>query len=87
MARKYVWWLTPVEVGARPNLAITQTMEIGDFKDHRRLEASLGFDRLAQALRAAEPGRFSARSWAYWHYRLGLANPGRVPPMPRRRFD
>ena len=87
MARKYVWWLTPAEVGARPNLVITQTMEIGDFEDHRRLEASLGFDRLVQALRAAEPGRFSPRSWAYWHYRLGLAKPGRVPPMPRRRFD
>jgi hypothetical protein len=87
LARKYVWWLTPEEVKARPNLAITQTMEFGVFEDHRRLEASLGFDRLAQALRTAEPGRLSPRSWSYWHYRLGLAKPGRVPPIPRRRFD
>ena len=87
LARKYLWWLSPAEVGARPDLAITQTMELGDFDDQRRLEASLGRDRLAQALRGAGAGRLSARSWAYWHYRLGLAKPGRVPPLPRRRLD
>lgn len=87
LARKYVWWLSPAEVRARPDLAITQTMELGDFDDQRRLEASLGRDGLAQALRGAAAGRLSARSWAYWHYRLGLAKPGRVPPLPRRRLD
>ena len=84
LARKYVWWLSPREVGARPDLAITQTMDLGDFEDQRRLEAALGRQRLAQALQRAEAGRLSARSWAYWHYRLGLARPGRVPPPPRR---
>jgi len=87
LARKYVWWLSPAQAGARPELAITQTMELGDFEDQRRLEASLGRDGLAQALRGAAAGRLSARSWAYWHYRLGLAKPGRVPPLPRRRLD
>ena len=74
------------EAAARPDLAITQTMELGDFEDQRRLEASLGRDALAQALRGAGAGRLSARSWAYWHYRLGLAKPGRIPPLPRRRL-
>ena len=86
LARKYVWWLAPAEVEARPGLAVTQTMELGDFADQRRLEAALGREWLAQALQGAEAGRLSARSWAYWHYRLGLARPGRVPPMPRRKF-
>ena len=84
LARKYVWWLSPREVGARPDLAITQTMDLGDFEDQRRLEAALGRQRLAQVLQRAEAGRLSERSWAYWHYRLGLARPGRVPPPPRR---
>jgi hypothetical protein len=84
LARKYVWWLPPGEVGARPDLAITQTMDLGDFEDQRRLEAALGRQRLAQVLQRAEAGRLSERSWAYWHYRLGLARPGRVPPLPRR---
>ena len=87
LARKYVWWLSPAEVGASPDLTITQTMELGDFEDQRRLEASLRRDGLVQALRGAAAGRLSPRSWAYWHYRLGLAKPGRVPPLPRRRLN
>lgn len=86
LARKYLWWLEPAQAAARPDLAITQTMELGDLADQRRLEAALGGERLARALRNAEAGRFSARSWAYWHYRLGLAAPGHVPPLPRRKF-
>lgn len=84
LARKYVWWLSPREVGERPDLAITQTMDLGDFEDQRRLETALGRERLAQVLQRAAAGRLSERSWAYWHYRLGLARPGRVPPLPRR---
>ncbi len=86
LARKYLWWLSTAETAARTDLVITQTMELGDFDDQRRLEAALGPKRLAQALRRAEAGRFSARSWTYWHYRLRLASPGRVPPLPRRRL-
>ncbi len=32
-------------------------------------------------------GQFNVRSWAYWHYRLDLAKPGEVPPLPRRRVE
>ena len=84
LARKYVWWLSPAEVGARPDLTITQTMDIGDFEDHRRLDASLGYDRLAQALRGTATGRFSPRSWAYWHLMLDLSP---EPPSRQRRFE
>ncbi len=86
LARKYVWWLSGAEVEARPDLAITQTMELGEYEDVLRLEAALGRERMVQALRRAEAGRFSERSWAYWHYRLGLARPGRVPRLPKRRL-
>jgi hypothetical protein len=37
-------------------------------------------------LARGEAGQFSARSWAYWHYRLGLAKVDEVPPLPVRRF-
>ena len=86
LAREYIWWLSGAEVDARPDLAITQTMELGDYEDVLRLEAALGRERMAQALRRAEAGRFSERSWTYWHYRLGLARPGRVPRLPERRL-
>jgi len=86
MARKYVWWLPPGEALARPGLVLTQVMEMGDYDDVLRIEAALGREALADALRRAEPGRLSARSWTYWHHRLGLAPSGRIPPRPRRSF-
>ena len=88
MARKYVWWLSPAEAAARRDLAITQVMELGDYDDVLSLEAVLGRARLAQALRRAEAGKFSERSWVYWHYRLGLTLPHqKVPPLPRRALS
>ena len=84
MARKYVWWLPPAQALARPDLIVSQVMNLGDYSDVRALEAVLGRERLAEVLRAAEPGRFSPRSWSYWHYRLGLAAQRRVPRLPQR---
>lgn len=84
MARKYVWWLSPAEALKQPHLVVSQVMELGDYDDVIRLESALGRKALGAALRHAQPGRFSPRSWAYWHYRLGLARPGAVPPPPVR---
>ncbi|MFN9618414.1 MAG: hypothetical protein ACK55X_01715 [Synechococcaceae cyanobacterium] len=41
---------------------------------------------IAQVLQRAEPGWFSPRSWTYWQQKLGLADSGSIPPLPRRRF-
>lgn len=84
MARRYVWWLSPVDALKRTHLVTSQVMELGDYDDVLRLESAVGRDALVAALREAESGRFSAPSWAFWHYRLGLARPGRVPPLPKR---
>ena len=86
MARKYVWWLPAGEAVARPHLVAAQVMNLGDYGDVRALEATLGRECLTQVVRGADAGRFSPRSWNFWHYRLGLAAPGRVPPLPRRSF-
>ena len=84
MAGKYVWWLSSAAAVKRPHLVTSQIMELGDYGDVVRMESVLGRDALAAALRRAEPGRFSAPSWTFWHYRLGLARSGRVPPLPKR---
>jgi hypothetical protein len=84
MARKYVWWLRPAEALKRPWRVVAQVMELGDYDDVRRTETVLGRDTLVTALRQADPGCFSPSSWAYWHYRLELAQPGEVPPLPER---
>lgn len=86
-ASLYIWWETPEEAVRQPLRVIAQVMDIGDFEDANRLLAEAGRLAFRDALRRAGPGWFNARSWHYWHYRLGLAPPGgRVPPLPRRRI-
>jgi len=86
LAEKYVWWKTPAEALADPRRIIAQVMDIGDYDDVQALAERVGEGRLRQCLHDAEIGQFNARSWAYWHYRLGLAAPGEVPPLPSRRL-
>jgi len=84
-AAKYVWWKTPEEAIRQPERVVARVMDIGDYDDVQKLAASVGDDYLRTVLSHAEIGQYRGRSWFYWHYRLGLAAPGRVPEMPRKR--
>jgi hypothetical protein len=84
-AQRYVWWKTPDEAAVLPRRVIAQVMNIGTFEDICRLAAEVDDETLRDVLQHAEAGQFSQRSWAYWHYRLGLADVDRVPPMPVRK--
>lgn len=85
LAGKYVWWKTPDEAARMPERVAAQVMNLGDYEDVQKLVKQTGDDYLRDVLRHAEIGQFNARSWAYWHYRLGMAEPGQVPSMPKRR--
>jgi hypothetical protein len=85
-AKKYVWWKTPDEAVAMPERVIAQVMNIGDYADVQILAAQVGDDVLREVLMHAEAGQFNERSWAYWHYRLGLSDVDEVPALPVRRF-
>ena len=85
-ARKYVWWKTPQEAVATPERVLAQVMNIGDYADVQQLAALVGDDVLRDVLRHAQAGQFNGRSWAYWHYRLGLAPVDQVPDLPVRRW-
>ena len=85
-AAKYIWWQTPEQAARRPQRVMAQVMDLGTFADVRALEKAAGADALAEVIRQAEPGRFSPRSWHFWHRRLGLTGSGAVPAMPVRRF-
>lgn len=61
-------------------------MDLGDWEDAQALADNVGDEVLRDVLEHAEAGQFRARSWAYWHYRLGVAEIGQVPPLPVRRF-
>lgn len=85
-AEKYIWWKTPGDAVTRPERVIAQVMNLGDYADVQELAWQVGDEVLRQVLVQAEAGQFNARSWAYWHYRLGLAGFGQVPPLPVRRL-
>jgi hypothetical protein len=63
-------------------------MNIGDYDDVVALISAIGEDRLRDVLRQSEIGQLNPKSWAYWHYRLGLIKPEDAPPpMPERIFS
>lgn len=86
LAGKYVWWQTPDEALATPRRIIAHVMNIGDYADVQTLAVEAGDDLLRDVLAHAEAGQFTARSWAYWHYRLGIAAVDHVPALPIRKF-
>src|SRR6266545_3950202 len=86
-ARRYVWWKTPLEAVALPKRLIAQVMNMGDHRDVEAVARLVGDAVLRDVLQHAEAGQFGERAWTYWHYRLGLADVGRVPPLPTRRFS
>jgi hypothetical protein len=86
LAGKYIWWKTQDEAVAMPERVVAQVMNIGDYDDVQVLAQQVGDEYLRDVLLHAEIGQFNERSWFYWHYRLGLAAPGGVPPLPSRRF-
>lgn len=85
-ARKYVWWKTPQEAVANPERVLAQVMNIGDYADVQQLAAQVGDEVLRDVLRHAQAGQFNERSWAYWHYRLGVAAVDQVPELPVRSW-
>lgn len=86
LARKYVWWKTPDEALEFPKRILAQVMNMGDYDDVQAMVNCFGDDALREVIANAEIGQFNARSWHYWHYRLGLAAPEQVPPMPERKL-
>lgn len=87
LARRYVWWKPPEEAVRSPRRVIAQVMNLGDWDDVELVRKRLGNGVFRDALLHAEAGQFNARSWTWWHYRLGVARPGEVPPLPLRRFE
>ena len=86
-ASRYIWWKTPAQALKHPERIIAQVMDIGDYDDVQQMMRAFGENAPCYVIRHAEAGMFRPRSWAYWHYRLGLAAPNQVPPLPQRRVS
>lgn len=86
-AAKYIWWKTPDEALNHPKRVVAQVMELGTFEDMQKLLQLSDRNYLIEVLSHSEAGWFTPRSWHFWHFKLGLAEPGAVPPLPVRRFQ
>ena len=83
VARRVVWFKPPEATLANDVFFLNHLMVYGTAEDLTVAGRQYGDDDFRRALRAPLPGIFDARSWAYWHARLGL---GPAPPRPVREF-
>jgi hypothetical protein len=83
-ARRCLWFKTPEEAIDFPEQLAAHILTYGATEDIDALRAQLGIDDIRDALDAAPPGVFDARSWAYWNVKVGRFD---APPMPIRRFE
>jgi hypothetical protein len=86
LARRYMWRWPEQKALERQQQLVAQVMDIGTFDDANALLLAVGESAFREVLANAEPGWLSPRSWAYWHYRLGLAAVNSEPPDLPRRF-
>ena len=86
LASKYIWWKTAAEAMQYPERIIAQVMNIGDYDDVQLMVKFINEESLKNILKTADIGQFNEKSWHYWHYRLHLAKPECIPPMPQNRF-
>lgn len=85
LEKKFFWW---DHVGTEPRSEariLAQAMELASFEDVLRLESTLGADRLADVMLAAQPGWISERSWEFWRGRLSRMTERRIREAPPRR--
>lgn len=86
LASRVVWWEPPEVVVMRDDF-ICRVMALGSWEDVNSLDRLFGTGRLRAALGDASPGIFDARSWHYWHHRLGLGPAGLLPTRACARVD
>ena len=89
IARHVIWYTDPDRVLADVNLFLAQVMARGSTDDIVTVQQRYSADDFRKAYRAAPPGLFTRRAWAYWG--IMLFNK-RDHPMPERfpganRFD
>ena len=83
VAKRMVWFKPPEVTLADDVFFLSFLMVYGTLEDLAVARQRYDDDDFRRALRAAWPGIFDARSWAYWHARLGMGPP---PPRPTRQF-
>jgi hypothetical protein len=82
-AERCVWYETPERAIRDPARFVAHILTYGGVEDVNALREQYSDDDLREALSAAPPGIFDARSWAYWNLAMGRTT---TPPLPARHF-
>jgi hypothetical protein len=82
-AERCVWYASPENAAKHPANLVAHILTFGSVEDVNALRDQYAEDDLREALDAAPPGVFDARSWAYWNLVVGRYV---TPPLPERRF-
>ena len=83
VAKRVVWFKPPEATLADDIFFLNHLMVYGTIEDLTVARRRFDDDDFRRALRDALPGIFDARSWAYWHARLGMEP---APARPVREF-
>jgi len=79
VAKRLFWWKEPAEALADTNRFLAQVMTYGTVEDLIVVERYFPESALRDVLANPPVGVFDARSWSYWHLRLGLETPDELP--------
>ncbi len=85
LENKYFWWEPIGQQRRSEDRILAQAMDQADFAEIRRLETTIGPQRLAAVMTQAQPGWLSDRSWELWRGRLSLATGQAVADEPPQR--
>jgi len=83
LAKRLVWFEPPEASLADPVRFLAYAFARATHDDMNLLRRYLSEADLREALLNAPPGIIDARSWCYWHVRLGRYP---APPLPERKF-
>lgn len=83
LAKRLVWFEAPEQALADPVRFLAYAFARATHEDMNVLRRYLTEADFCEALSKAPPGIIDARSWCYWHVRLGLYP---APTMPQRKF-
>lgn len=83
LAHRYVWWDSVDWAYAHPDVFLSSVMDLGNWDDIQSLRHTVGDHLLKKMLQNAPAGYFHARSWDYWHVKLGVTP---IPSLPKRKL-
>ncbi len=83
VARRVIWFEEPEQAVSNPVRFIAYAMTYATYEDMQAIRKHFSDDDLCQVLRNAPSGIIDARSWSYWHIKLGLSP---IPELPMREL-